>query len=499
MKKYILYTLPLLLFAACKEDVVNLAPISSPSTAAFYKTSKDIENAINANYASLQGSGCASTEFMFGDLPSDDSQAVPALFAQGHGDFDSYTSRATGSSNLGSVSGRYSSSYTAISRANSILERIDAIAMDGTLKARYIGEAKFLRAFFYFQIVKVFGDVPLVLKEIKSPEEGYAYGREPAAKVYAQIEKDFAEAAAVLPNSYSGADVGRATKWAANGLLARVLMFEKKYADAAILLQPIIASGQYNLLPVYSDIFKSANGNNQEILFSVQYTPNSVAQGEGNPVMGSFNPPTGAAAAVIGFTGTNADQPTQDLFNAYQAGDTRRDASIAFATVGGLPAAYVQKYITPTITQPAENGTDWPVLRYADVLLMYAECQNEAGNSASALVEVNKVRQRAFGNALQNLQTTNPAIVATYVADDQAAIRNRILTERRLELCFEGLRFFDLVRTDRLVSVMNAYFTNYNVIQNGVILKINSNNRLFPIPQIQIDHNPSIMPQNPGY
>lgn len=129
---------------------------------------------------------------------------------------------------------------------------------------------------------------------------------------------------------------------------------------------------------------------------------------------------------------------------------------------------------------------------------MYAECLNEEGSTELALPYINKVRERAFGNATLNLQSGDPTVTATYVAN-QAALRDRILQERRLEFCFEGLRFFDLARTNTLVTTLNSYFTNNNVKFNGKIIQIGANNRLYPVPQAQIDVNPTVMTQNPGY
>ncbi|HEY4205989.1 MAG TPA: RagB/SusD family nutrient uptake outer membrane protein, partial [Puia sp.] len=295
-------------------------------------------------------------------------------------------------------------------------------------------------------------------------------------------------------------DIGRATSGAAKGMLARVLIWEKKFTDAAPLLQSIITTqspGNYDLLPYYADIFRSANGNNKEILFAIQFAPNSQALGEsGNPVT-NFNP--GVVSPNVGYTGTNADQPTQDLYDLYPAGDLRRDANIGYATVAGVPVAYCAKYITPSITVIAENGADYPVLRYADILLMYAECLNEGGGPAAALPYINKVRERAYGgSSTSDLQMTDAATTATYVAD-QAAMRDRIMDERRMEFAFEGLRFFDLVRTNRLASVMNAYFIKYNLRLNGTVISVGDNNKLFPVPLAQINLNPGKITQNLGY
>ncbi|MES2378404.1 MAG: RagB/SusD family nutrient uptake outer membrane protein [Bacteroidota bacterium] len=499
MKKYSLILLLVLSAVGCKKSVLELAPISQASANTFYKTSGDMVIAVNAGYAALQNQAAAGTEFMFGDLPTDDAIAVPSLYGQGHGDFDNYTSKSLGT-NANNINARYQAAYIGITRVNVILNRIDGVTFtDAALKKRLVAESKFLRAYFYFNLVKVFGGVPLILKELATPDEAFTYGRTTAAAVYAQIQQDFTEAAADLPASYAGTDIGRATSGAAKGMLARVLLFQKKYTEALPLLQAVIAQSPavYDLLPNYADVFKNANGNNKEILFAVQFTASTIANGEGNSVVGSFNP-TVVIPGVVAFTGTNADQPTADLYNAYSSGDARRDINIQYVTIAGVPTPWVSKYNTPSIAVGPENGTDYPVLRYADILLMYAECLNETGSTPAALPYINKVIDRAYGNTSHELQMTNPLITSTYIAN-QAALRDRIVLERRLELAFEGLRFFDLVRTDLLVPVMNAYFITNHILVSGAVITISNNNKLFPIPQGQIDINPTKITQNPGY
>jgi hypothetical protein len=476
MKKYIIYSLLTCALVSCKQDFINLAPITSTSTENFYKTSNDMVNALTSVYSSLQGNGAAANEYLFGDVTIEDAGAQSGLCAQGHCDFDAYASKATGSQNAGVIANRYNGGYTAIARANIFLGRIDAIPMDAALKSRMIGEAKFLRGYFYFNLVKVFGGVPIILTELTNPEDAYPYGRETPAAVFAQIQKDMTEASAALPPSYPQADLGRITSGAAKGMLARVLLFQNKFAEAAPILKAIIdnqSPSNYNLLPNYADVFSADKGNNAEILFAVQYSKGAIGVGS-NP--------------VAGYTSTNASQPTASIENAYEPGDGRK--AITIKTVSGTK--FVSKF-EEAGTSAGDGNIDFPVLRYSDILLMYAECLNEAGNTTAAIAELNKVRQRAFGNASQNLQNTNAAATTTYVAD-QVAMRARIAHERRVEFAFEGLRFFDLVRTNTLVAVMNAYFTS---ISNP--LRITNDNKLFPIPQREIDVNPTKITQNPGY
>lgn len=507
MKRYILFILLACFFTNCNKSVIELLPISYSTAGGFYKSNQDFLNAVNATYATLQSQVYGNNEYMFGDLATDDAIAVPALFVQGHGEFDNYTTSVT-STNSGQINARWNAGYNGIMRANAIINRIEAITtIDATLKARYTAEAKYLRGVFYFQLVKIFGAVPLVLIELNDISKAYDYTRDPVSSIYTQIQKDLTDAATGLPASYAAvADKGRATSGAANAMLARVYMWQKNFTAAAPLLNTIISSGTYSLLPNYSDIFKAANGNNAEIIFAIQYTANTIAPGQANNNVAGFNP-IGGLAATVGYFGTNANQPSVDLYNAYQTAnaplnltlDPRRDININNVVIGGLVTYYVNKYLTPSVVSIGENGVDYPVIRLADVILMYAECLNEAGDVPGAIAQVNKVRLRAFNNdALQNLQSTDATNVTTYVSD-QTSMRDMIMRERRLELAFEGLRFFDLVRTDLLLTTMNSYFIRYNIMSNGTIIVVGNNNKLYPVPQTQINLNPLKITQNPGY
>lgn len=352
MKRYSYYFLFLLCLTSCSEDVLNQVPISTPTTETFYKTSNDMINALNAVYGSLRSNAAGLTEFFYGDMSTDDAQAVPGYPA--HADFDNFMVNPASTAPVGD---RWNDAYKGISRANIILGRIEAVPMDATLKNRVIGETKFLRGYFYFNLVKVYGDVPLILTELSKPEEAYSYARESAEKVYAQVVKDLTEATTLLPVSYTGTDIGRVTSGAAKGMLARALLYQRKFSEAKPLLADIITKqspAQYELLSNYANVFQYNNGNNKEILFAIQYTPNSQALGQGNTITSTFGPIAGATVPLFG---SNANQPTADLYNAYATGDSRRDASIAYAIVQG-PTAYVNKFINRSILLRAEDGTD---------------------------------------------------------------------------------------------------------------------------------------------
>lgn len=473
--------LVVVMLSSCGKGFIDLKPKSSVTTDNFYQTAEDFKNAVNGAYNALRTGGTYGVDsYIFGEIRSDNSLAVASGSVTDQDEFDRFYIRTTNPY----INNRWSNSYTSIARCNAILGRIDPIAMDNALKARYIGEAKFLRALFYFNLVLTFGDVPLVLKEITNPDEGYQYGRNPKADVYVQIEKDLTEAAAALPVSYTGADAGRATQGAAKAILGRVLLTQKKYAPAAVQLKAVIDLAQYALVPVYADFFKVSNKNNKEAIFDVQYKSGGV--GQGNPWPNSFAPQN-SGNAVIMFGGGGNNMPTDDLVNDYEAGDQRKAATIATSYVNAsgvtIPGNFVKKYFdVPAIAN--DNGNNIPIIRYADVILMYAECLNEAGYDAGgdAFTYLNKVRFRAGLGDITAVQVPN-----------QGAFRLAMEHERRMEFAFENLRWYDLVRTDRAITVINGKSTQINLV-NPVTQK----NLVFPIPQSQIDINKTKITQNEG-
>lgn len=465
----------------CSKDYLNLTPISSAVSANFYKTADDIKIAVNGAYGSLQAGGVFSNIYIFGDITSDNSYPVASGTVTDQDEFDRFYIRTTNPY----ISGCWNDSYKAISRFNTILDRVSAVQMDESLKNRYIGEVKFLRGLVYFHLVRIFGDVPLVLKEITNPDEGYQYGRNSKAEVYAQIEKDLQEAEAVLPVSYSSADIGRATQGAAKALLGKVYLTEKKYSEAAAKLKEVIDLNVYDILSSYGDVFKVSNKNNKESVFDVQFK--SGGSGEGNSWPNSFAPQN-SGNAVIQFGGDGNNNPTDDMLAAYEAGDLRKNITVATSYVNAsgaiVPGNFVKKYYDVPASKN-DNGNNIPVIRYADVLLMYAECLNEKGYEPDGIAfsYLNKIRNRA-GLAARTSAEIN----------DQQAFRLALEQERRVEFAFEGQRWFDLVRTGRAIPVMNA---KKSIM--GLTKELTENNLVFPVPQSQIDINKSKITQNSGY
>jgi len=475
LKSGLIATVLLVSASGCSENYLNLSPPTTIPVAQYFKTQSDISAALNGAYGGLRG--YYGTFFVMTEVPSDNTESNNRADAF-TGDFDRYSWVVTN----GTISDRWSSSYSIISRCNILIEKSEAVSMDAALKARYQAEAKFLRALMYFNLVRFFGDVPIVLTEIKTEADAYTYNREPVTKVYAQIEKDLLEAATVLPISYTGADVGRATKGAAQALLGSAYLTSKQFDKAVTKLNEVISANTYRLLPVYDDVFRANNGNNAEIVFSVQYTRTGNREGSNFSIEFA---PTGAGSDIVTGGNPNAvNQGTLDLFNAFEPGDSRKNVSIQRFTGGDMPY-YTRKFLDqPPTTNESDN--DWPIIRYSDVLLMYAEALNETGNTTGALVALNQVRSRANLPARTNLT--------------QDAFRLAVEQERRVELCFEGHRWFDLVRTGRLVPVMTAYIAKYRTSGGYLVgnYQFSATKTLYPVPFRERSLNPNLT-QNPGY
>ncbi|MBC7922211.1 MAG: RagB/SusD family nutrient uptake outer membrane protein [Ferruginibacter sp.] len=462
---------------ACKEKFLDLAPVSSANANTFYRTSSDMLLALNGAYGALQLGGQYGRYFVVSEIPSDDTAPPLSGSITDQDEFDKFYLRTTNPL----LAERWSDGYRGIYRCNTVLDRILAVPMDEALKQRMTGEAKFLRALMYFNLVRMFGDVPLVLKEITDTNEGYTYGRAPVADVYAQITKDLSDAEALLPPAYTGVNVGRATSGAAKALLGKVYLTQQQHPAAVAKLKEVVDAenaGLYALLPAYADVFKTANKNGKESVFAVQYRKGNLGEGSG---FANLYAPQVSGNAVVAFGGDGNNRPTADLENAYEAGDVRKDLSMATGYTNELGARvdfyYVRKYADPPVVK-YDSEDNWPVIRFADVLLMYAEALNETGRPAEALPFLNRIRVRAALAAKASLT--------------QPEMRLALEQERRVELAFEGHRWFDLVRTGRALDVLNG-----KAGAIGITTKLTANNLVFPVPQSQIDVNPSRIQQNP--
>lgn len=459
-------------------EVLNQKPESSFMPDNFYKNSADAIAAMSSTYDPLNSPNMyGQVMWIIQDQSTDDAEWGNGRNTanQAKNDLDKYTFTPTTST----FQSLWTTVYQGINRSNAVIGRVPAISMDTDLKNRLIAEAKFMRGFYYFTLVRLFGGVPLVLKETTSLND-LAVARETDENVYKQIIQDFTEAENVLPVSYSGADKGRATKGAAKAFLAKVYLTRQEWAKSSAKAKEVIDLGVYDLWTNYADAFVIGNKNGKEAIFEVQALGGGF--GEGSFMAGYMRPTFDKVNGVGGF---GDDPATENLYNAYKPTDKRRDITLRLYSATGNPAApasviypcYVAKYLDPSSTSQGDGSNNYPIIRYSDVLLMYAEALNEqAANNSEAYKSINRIRSRAgLPNLTENLS--------------QAQFRDSVLVERRLELAFEGHRRYDLMRTKRLLSAMKA--------QNPSIL-VEDRHYLLPIPQGERDVNPKLE-QNPGY
>lgn len=377
----------------------------------------------------------------------------------------------------------YKARYQGIGRANKALFYLEQLTIDATLKNRLIGEVKFIRAMWYFDLVRCFGGVPIVVKsdiDVNDNQQinDVVYTRKSKAETYAQIEADLTDAIEKLPlkNQYGASDLGRASKGSAQGLLAKVFMYEEKWQQSYDMAGEVINSGQYALLPDYAQVWREAGENGPESVFEIQATLTNGLQDYTN-VQG----PRGTPNLGWGF-----NTPSLSLANSYESGDLRKEATIMF-----VPSTLWDGLVAPTtLTNPRYNykayqssiAESWDgnlgmtaknlrILKYSDILLIRAESGFHIGNTGESLIRINEIRTRAG---------LLPAVAVTLQS---------IWDERHLEMAMEHDRWFDLIRTGQAAAAMAA---NGKTFQVGV-------NEVFPIPQEQITASGGILTQNPGY
>lgn len=475
--------LSILTFTGCKK-FLKVDPAYTQDGENFFKTPEDYERALTGAYDLLQSSFLS---LWIGEIASDNAIAGGESVndSQGLHQIDLMTHNGV-NSELRSIL-RWN--YAGITRANYILENKDNIDFVG--KTKILAEATFLRAYYYFELVKIFGDIPLIVDKRLGIDEAKKMPRTPKSEVYAQIETDLKYAASIL--EWVDVTKGRATKGAALSLLGKAYLYQQKFSEAANTFSEVISSNTYSLFSDYNGLFSLANENNSETVFDIQY---SGLEGggygclvclEGNATPGfqgirQYNGP------IYG-DGNSYNLPTQALYDAFSSSDPRRNASIldidAFIAsqadpesityaigAGGHTGYYNNKYIKKLgeLGLPDNDLTspvNYKVIRYADVLLMAAEANFQIGNTSLAQQYVNQIRVRA---GIPGTSVSNIAI---------------IYNERRLELSGEGHRFFDLVRTGQAAT----FISNFQVGKHEV----------FPIPQVEIDLVGGAWDQNPGY
>ena len=487
IKKYLVAILFLAVTISCSDDFVDVQPTGDNSED-FFNSEEDYQNALIGAYDMLQSS---YLNVMLGEIASDNTLAggESATDVLGIQEVDDMV-HTPQNVQLRDI---WSWMYAGVNRANYILEFKDKTDFVG--KEQVIAEATFLRAYYYFELVKWFGDVPLSVDKRIEFGEQFTIDRTPKAEIYTQLEADLTFAAANLP--YVQTQAGRVTKGAAQALLGKIYLFQQKYDEAATVLDDLILNGPYDLVTDYNTIFEEAGENNIESVFEVQYFEGQGAGfgclqcSEGNVAVGfsGIRNYTGPEFS----SGFSFNVPVQEAYDAFEAGDLRRDVAIldinAWAASTGATFGegyehtgyFNRKYLPRTRSSNAQgdrnltNPNNYRAIRFADVLLMAAEAFNRSStpDDTKAQAYLNRVRERAFGNATRNIVATGDNLY------------NNILEERRTELVGEGHRFFDLVRTGRAAQSINGFETGKHEV--------------FPIPAIEIQLAGDRWSQNPNY
>jgi hypothetical protein len=476
----------LLAFTSCSK--LDLVPVSERSVEGFYKTPTQINQALIGCYSGLRDA-LVRQQYSYMLTESRSDNTFQSLDYN-----DGNTSRFTETSLLPVLYTGWSNSYNKIQRCNKVLEELANIEIPEALGKQYEGEAKFIRALLYFDLVRLWGPVPLVTTSI-SIQDGYKVVRNSEEEIYQQIDQDLTDAANYLPDVHDNANKGRATKWAAKGFLGKSLVFQSgyplkknKWAAAAAIFKEVMDSGRYEFFSRYEDVFKYENEGGKQSVFSLTFK--SGVQGEGNPFP-TRNAPNFVSRTLVPFGGSpNNLFVSTELVNSFETGDLRRDVAIwrewintANENVTTMP--FSKKYLNGPVVAANDWDIDWIALRYDDVMMLYAESLNEIGYNASgeAFAIMNQFRVRA------GLKPKTAAEIP-----GQAQFRLWVENERRWEFCFENQRWFDLVRTDRALDVMKEFLGKY-----GLAANMQSRDRYYyPVPQQVIDVNSNIK-QNNGY
>ncbi len=448
-----LFFLGMILLFSCSKEDLNLSPKSSIGDNAFYTDEEEVLGAVIAIYDGLQN--VPLREFALTEMRSDNTRSNSS-----EGDWGQFERFDVQPTNL--ATGQYwTDNYNVIFRSNRVIENLDVVE-DQSARSQFEGEAKFTRALAHFNLVRAYGDVPLLDRVIIQTDTDY-FDRDAVNDVLAFIASDLSEAMSLLP-SQSESYFGRATSGAAAALLAKVYLTQGNYSGAETLLNQIIESNEYTLVDEYNDIFY--NEQNSEIIFAIPYLDDDANESQDF----SFEMTIGGVRSGLNFL-------TDDFNAAMDPMDLERLPVL----VDALDPRATGKYLTSS-SNARLCGNDWIVLRLADVLLMHAEAimaGNDATNDLDAIISYNAIRTRVG--------------LSTLALDGSATLTQQmLLDERRMELAFENHRLYDLIRFGVAEAVLGAFATSegYNFSATDLLL---------PIPQGEINVSQGLLEQNPGY
>ena len=478
-------------FASCNETL-DLNPISEIGVDEFYKTPEEVNLAVIGIYSSLYG--MQNREWMLTEIRSDNTYMNPNSTETKDLAVREIDRFVQSSQNV-YLQEYWRACYQTINLSNVVLKNLGVVSNEA-LRNKFEGEARFLRAHAYFNLVRLWGGVFIVTEPV-SGTQAKTMDRSPQKEVYDFIINDLRLASEMLPPSQTGASLGRVAADAAKTLLGKALITaggDENLSEARIVLSEVIG-GTFGLQNSYASVFDIANEYNNEILFAVRYQSGSVGLGSPHP---NFFAPLQSDNYVVFGNGDGLNVPTESMSRAYTVGDPRKAPSMADTWIGFNGAVRADRHVTKynsTFNTVDDGGSDWVVLRYADALLLLSEAINEqSGPSEEALGYLNEVRTRSLGASA----ALNIAQVSTYF-DFKVALER----ERRLEFAFENHRWFDLVRSGRAEAVMSQHFATEFQYNDPAHPSLNTGalqhyQILLPIPQYEIDLNPNIA-QNTGY
>lgn len=467
-------------------EVVDLNPISTLTEANFYKTAGDMDKAVLGVYSRYQSRlprDWTLLEMSTDHLYMSSYRHIGGLEAISNLDFQPQNDI---------IRNFWQNSYNGIFRANAVLTYLDVPDdYTGTMKDQLEGEARFMRALFYFDLVRAFGGVPNVTT-ILSIEASRETPRASEEEIYSLIISDLEAAIEKLP-ARDGIARGRAAKGAAVALLGKVYVYLEDWEKANEYLKQVDDFG-YRLIDDFASLWSLENEDNDEVIFAMKYIENE----NGHLLSSDFIPYFGVEG--VASSGLEVALLAWSLHKKYEEADTRKAATVAeyWKAPGSAGPEewrpYVKKFAVPHSGRTS-SGIDLPVLRYADIVLLRAEALYHLDRPADALAELNKVRVRAFGNASRNYTLADISSPEDFL--------DKLLLERQLELAFENQRWFDLVRTGRFMEELDQVEWGYNkATGTAQVVDLNPQPHFehFPIPQHEIDQaSPGVLLQNEGY
>ncbi len=489
----ILYVAVALIFFSC-EDELEQTPISEVGSNNFYQNESDFQNAVNGIYNQLMPK--AERYFDLSEIRSDNMYATTEVGVRDHEEINNFT-RSLAANSL--ITDTWNNNFNGIMRANTVLDQLtEDVVSDNEVRNNLEGQAKFLRAVYYFDLVRWYGAVP-VFETFVSPEEALEIPRSNPEEVYALIVSDLNDAISLLPNNQD--DTGRATSWAAMALKAKVHLTRSgpdygingpglgvnEYDEALTLLNDVINNGPYSWVDDYAEIFSYNNENNPDIVFDVQFMGDGLGVGSYYP--GYMAPSNYFNAVGIPFPGgLEVKEVSDDLLESYGEGDVRREFNIqeGYTDINDNfdPRPFYRKFLDEE--EAGQDRFDWginyPLIRYTDVLMMKAEAilQEASGSQGEVDEIVNNVRERAGLGPVNGVDL------------------EMLMEERKREFAGEGLRWHDLVRSGLVLEVMNAWLPTEDD-RDVMADEMEANWIIYPIPFDQLTVREDLYEQNPGY